>query len=144
MHCKPKCTALQSYVCKQSVTDANSVLRSVINASISASLRLLELFLIVSLTNSRNIKKRKMGTECCDSCIALWPTVWQLGVWVTEVSISQKRILTDPTCIWHPSWGISLRSLRYGDSVDNTVEENSCIFSLIRMRWLLSARACRQ
>jgi len=23
----------------------------------------------------------------------------------------------------------------YGDSVDNTVEENSSIFSLIRMRW---------
>ena len=59
MHFKPKCTALQSYVYKQSVTDANSVLRSVINASISASLRLLELFLIVSLTNSRNIKSEK-------------------------------------------------------------------------------------
>jgi len=32
----------------------------------------------------------------------------------------------------------------YGDSVDNTVEENSSISSLIRMRWLLSARACEQ
>ena len=37
------------------------------------------------------------------------------------------------------SWAI-----RYGDSVDNTVEENSSIFSLIRMRWLPSARACGQ
>ena len=34
--------------------------------------------------------------------------------------------------------------LRYRDSVDDTVEENSSIFSLIRMRWLPSARACRQ
>jgi len=36
---------------------------------------------------------------------------------------------------------------RYGDSVDNTVstvEENSSVFSLIRMRWLPSARACGQ
>jgi len=32
----------------------------------------------------------------------------------------------------------------YGDSADNTVEENSSIFSLIRMRWLPSARACGQ
>jgi len=32
----------------------------------------------------------------------------------------------------------------YGDSVDNTVEENSSIYSLIRMCWLLPARACRQ
>ena len=38
----------------------------------------------------------------------------------------------------------SILKNRYGDSVDNTVEENSSIFSLIRMRWLLSARACGQ
>ena len=31
---------------------------------------------------------------------------------------------------------------RYGDSVDNTVEENSSVFSLIWMCWLRSARAC--
>jgi len=31
--------------------------------------------------------------------------------------------------------------VRYGDSVDNTVE-NSSVFSLIRMHWLPSARAC--
>ena len=30
----------------------------------------------------------------------------------------------------------------YRDSVDNIVEENSSILSLIRMRWLPSARAC--
>jgi len=29
---------------------------------------------------------------------------------------------------------------RYGVSVDNTVEENSSVFSLIQMRWLPSAR----
>ena len=33
---------------------------------------------------------------------------------------------------------------RYGDSVDNTVEQNSSVFSLIRMRRLPSARACGQ
>ena len=31
---------------------------------------------------------------------------------------------------------------RCGDSVDNTVEENSSIFSVIQMHWLPSARAC--
>ena len=34
--------------------------------------------------------------------------------------------------------------LRHGHSVDNTVEENSSVFSLIRIRWLPSARACGQ
>jgi len=29
-------------------------------------------------------------------------------------------------------------------TVDNTVEENSSVFSLIRMRWLPSAGACGQ
>jgi len=33
---------------------------------------------------------------------------------------------------------------RYSDSVDNTVEENSSIFSLIQMHWMPSARACGQ
>jgi len=33
---------------------------------------------------------------------------------------------------------------RYGDSVDNTVEENSNIFSIIQMCWVPSARACGQ
>ena len=32
----------------------------------------------------------------------------------------------------------------YGDSVDNIVEEHSSAFSLIRMHWLPSARACGQ
>jgi len=30
------------------------------------------------------------------------------------------------------------------DSVDNTVEENSSVFSLIRMRWLLSCKTLHQ
>ena len=34
--------------------------------------------------------------------------------------------------------------LRYGDSVDNTAEENSSVFSLIRMHSLPSAMACGQ
>jgi len=34
--------------------------------------------------------------------------------------------------------------LRYRDSVDNTVDENSSVFFLIGMRWLPSARACGQ
>jgi len=34
--------------------------------------------------------------------------------------------------------------VRYGDIVDNTVEENSSVFSLIQTRWLPSARACGQ
>jgi len=33
-------------------------------------------------------------------------------------------------------------TVRSGDSVDNTIEENSSVFSLIRMRWFPSARAC--
>ena len=41
------------------------------------------------------------------------------------------------------SWG-SCVIISYGDSVDNTVEKNSGIFSLIRMRWLPSTRACGQ
>jgi len=35
-------------------------------------------------------------------------------------------------------------NLFYGDSVDNTVEENSSVFDLIRMHWLPPARACGQ
>ena len=31
-----------------------------------------------------------------------------------------------------------------GDNVDNTVQEKSSVFSLNRMRWLPSARACGQ
>jgi len=31
----------------------------------------------------------------------------------------------------------------HGNSADNSVEENSSVFSLIRMRWLLSSRTCR-
>jgi len=34
------------------------------------------------------------------------------------------------------------RFILYGDSVDNTVENNASVFSLIRMRWLPSSRAC--
>jgi len=38
----------------------------------------------------------------------------------------------------------SAEAVGYGDGVDNTVEENSSIFSLIRMHRLPSARACGQ
>jgi len=30
------------------------------------------------------------------------------------------------------------------ETVDNTVEENSSVFSLIQMHWLLSTRACSE
>ena len=33
---------------------------------------------------------------------------------------------------------------RYGDGVDNTVEENSSVFSPVRMRWLLGHVACNK
>jgi len=39
---------------------------------------------------------------------------------------------------------VAAAALTYGDSVDNTVEENSSVFSLSRMHWLPSARACEQ
>jgi len=40
--------------------------------------------------------------------------------------------------------GYLLYACMYGDSVNNTVEQNYSIFSLIWMRWLPSARACGQ
>jgi len=45
---------------------------------------------------------------------------------------------------WASAFGLLVLNLRYRDSVDNTVEDNSSVFSLIQMHWLLSARACRQ
>jgi len=39
---------------------------------------------------------------------------------------------------------LKTRQKTCGDSVDNSVEENSSVFSVIRMRWLPSARACGQ
>jgi len=38
---------------------------------------------------------------------------------------------------------VILAILRYRDSVDDTVEENSSVFSLIGMHWLPSAQAMR-
>ena len=40
-------------------------------------------------------------------------------------------------------FAVTILLQRYIDSVDNTVEENSRVFSLIRMRWLSSARERR-
>jgi len=45
---------------------------------------------------------------------------------------------------WASAFGLLMLNLRYRDSVDNTAEDNSSVFSLIQMHWLLSARACRQ
>jgi len=39
---------------------------------------------------------------------------------------------------------VQLHIIWYGDSVDNAVEEKSSVFSIVRMHWLPSARACRQ
>jgi len=39
-------------------------------------------------------------------------------------------------------WPLVTIMQRYGDSVDNTAQENSSFFSLVGMHWLPSARAC--
>ena len=52
---------------------------------------------------------------------------------IFNVSVSVRISLT-----WMSNLNVfSLWScIRYGDSVDDTVEENSSIFSLLRMHWL--------
>jgi len=45
---------------------------------------------------------------------------------------------------WNRKYYMEPAVIMYGDSADNTVDENSSVFSLIRMHWLLSARACGQ
>jgi len=62
------------------------------------------------------------------ACI-VYTVLWQLRL----IQLSLFTILR----LWHLPW-----NWPYSET-DNTVEENSSIFSLIRMRWLLSARACR-
>ena len=39
---------------------------------------------------------------------------------------------------------IMYQYVQYGDSVDNAVEKNSSVFSLVWIRWLPSAGACGQ
>ena len=49
---------------------------------------------------------------------------------------------------WHRFYELNVtpvsKTTMYGDSVDNTVEENSSVFSPIQMHWLPSATACGQ
>jgi len=46
--------------------------------------------------------------------------------------------------VWSALSALTLLTVWYGDSVDNTVDENSSVFSLIRISWLPSVNACRQ
>ena len=59
-----------------------------------------------------------------------------------------KRLLSDPVSALDERCKLAVifpqNFSGMGDSADNTTEENSSVFSLIRMRWLPSARACRQ
>ena len=55
---------------------------------------------------------------------------------------SQLRV--DPLMISFFLMHYAVQLLLYGDSVDNTVEENSSVFFLIITRWLPPARACGQ
>ena len=56
---------------------------------------------------------------------------------VTETKSASKKSYSRQYFLFYPF-------LQYGDSVGNTVEENSSVFSLIWMHWLPSARACGQ
>ena len=50
---------------------------------------------------------------------------------------TSRALLAFPVLVWSlMTW--------HGDSVGNSVEENSNVFSVVRMRWLPSARACGQ
>ena len=65
------------------------------------------------------------------STIEVWPCGYiEMWLYVTVITII--------TVI------IRYGDIRYGESVDDTVEENSSVLSLIRMQWLPLARACRQ
>ena len=66
----------------------------------------------------------------CFSKIQVGFTCWY---WLTRV-VPGKGLLNGCVCV----------CLLFGDSVDNTAEKNSSVFSLIRMHWLPSARACGQ
>ena len=61
--------------------------------------------------------------------------VLSLWYWLTQVVPEKGQLKTGVRSFGH-NW--------YEDSVDNTVEENSNIFTLVWMCWLPSSRACGQ
>jgi len=90
--------------------------------------------------------RRKLNTDLL--------ILWMLSL---KNNINMKTLLskTDTATLKMWSWGIWKRNrmsqelqawqiLGTESVYDNTVEENSSVFCLIRMRWLLPARACRQ
>jgi len=48
-----------------------------------------------------------------------------------------SKLLDQTLCVFND---VIEAPLKYGESADNTVEQNSNVFSLIQMRWLPSAR----
>ena len=62
-------------------------------------------------------------------------TFWYRLTWV----VPDKGPLNGCVCVCVVVVVVVL-TIRCGDSADNTVEENSSVFSLIRMHWLPSAR----
>jgi len=62
---------------------------------------------------------------------------WYQPIWV----VSDEGQLNGCVCVC-VNGSVVESSQRYGDSADNTVEENSSVFSLIQMCWLPSAKAC--
>ena len=56
---------------------------------------------------------------------------------MNQLSKGEKVNMMSPIQV-SVSKGISCPLIRYGDGAGNTFEENSSVFSLIRMRWLPS------
>jgi len=74
-------------------------------------------------------------------CVATGTTFFQIPRVMFTVIIHPLQTGLKCNFSYHHRYGDN----RYGDStVYNTVDENCSVFSLIRMCWLLSARACRQ
>jgi len=82
-------------------------------------------------------------------CLLSWDNIFIVLVFVLTLFI--VLVLSSPWKIYVKDFicfiivfVIIILLLRYEDSVDNTGEENSSVFSLVWMRWLPSARACGQ
>ena len=77
--------------------------------------------------------------KLCHGCILLLLVTNQFVVKCNSMSVVAVHngfvLLTIYLCMLLSIWW-------YRDSVDNTVEDNSSVFSLIRIRWLPSARVC--
>ena len=74
----------------------------------------------------------------CENCEVCRCSLCICIVWVCAPAPAKLAILLICYCLF-----LTRFAARYGDSVYNTAE-NSSVFSLIRMRWSPSARACGQ